>query len=61
LFRRPALFIFVSAGYNTGTGLMAYAPPSEDVSGLAELGTASLAEFPVGSIDTQDLLLRWLA
>ena len=48
---------------NTGVGLMAYAPSFEDVSGLAELGTAELSsdEFPVGWIDTQDLLLRWLA
>ena len=54
---------------NQGVGLMAYAPQFEDVSGLAELGTARLATdtndvdhgFPVGYLDTQDLLLRWLA
>ncbi|NIA06441.1 MAG: hypothetical protein GWP14_02195, partial [Actinobacteria bacterium] len=48
---------------NTGVGLMAYKPNPQRTGELNELGTATLTstEFPVGWIDTQDLLLRWLA
>ena len=47
----------------TGLGLMTYASPTEELQYLLELGTASLTqgEFPVGQIDTADLLLRWLS
>ena len=48
---------------NTGAGLMAYTPRSVMVGELSQLGTAPLTdnEFAVGWLDTQDLLLRWLA
>ena len=48
---------------NTGIGLMAYAPTTDDINSLGELGTDDLSsgEFPVGQIDTADLLLRWLS
>ncbi len=48
---------------NTGLALMAYASATQDMTYVAELGTASLpsGEFPVGEIDTADLLLRWLS
>lgn len=49
---------------NQGQGLMAYDVPMTDMlASLDELGTAPLAmfEFPIGDIDTADLLIRWLA
>ena len=48
---------------NTGVGLMAYAPITDDINQVMELGTDDLSsgEFPVGQIDTADLLLRWLS
>ena len=46
---------------NQGVGLMAYAPREETVTELSQLGTADLAEFPIGQIDTVDLFSRWFA
>jgi hypothetical protein len=47
---------------NLGVALMAYAPWTEYTTQLSELGTKILntTEFPVGDIDTVDLLMRWL-
>ncbi len=51
------------ADENLGAGLMAYAPTSVLLTQLLQLGTKELTqvEFPLGDIDTQDLLIRWLA
>ena len=48
---------------NTGPGLMAYPTTAEELAGLDELGTARLSteEFPIGHIDTAELLLLWLS
>lgn len=48
---------------NTGPGLMAYVPADVETQQLLELGTAPLTstEFPIGDIDTQDLLIRWFS
>ncbi len=55
--------ILTTGDGNDGVGLMAYAPAENDVSGLTRLGTDDLSreEFPVGQIDTVDLLLNWLS
>ncbi len=48
---------------NLGSGLMTYSSNEALVASLFELGTASTAwsEVPMGSNDTQDLLLRWFS
>jgi hypothetical protein len=48
---------------NTGYALMGYSTIQVYTGELLELGTAPLTpnEFPVGSSDTVDLLMRWLA
>ena len=47
---------------NSGYGLMAYMTTEHDLTYLAELGTDDLesSEFPIGQIDTTNLLLSWL-
>lgn len=47
---------------NRGAGLMAYPPIYYDFSFYSQLGTGAVApsEFPLGQIDTADLLLHWL-
>jgi len=56
-----------SADSNTGLGLMAYPPMDEGFVQLFELGTLDLSypappagEFPIGQIDTADLMVWWL-
>lgn len=48
---------------NQGPGLMGYSSTYDYLNSLLELGTDVLnpSEFPVGHIDTADLLLRWLS
>jgi len=47
---------------NLGVALMAYSDNAVYISSLRELGTANLepTEFPIGNIDTLDLVLNWL-
>ena len=47
---------------NTGVALMGYAPLDVAIAGLFELGTAYITagEFPIGAIDTADLVMNWL-
>jgi hypothetical protein len=48
---------------NLGYALMAYHYLEDDIAQLQELGTAPLDmfEFPVGNVDTADLLVKWLS
>jgi len=48
---------------NTGAALMAYPPLDDELADTDQLGTAPLAmdEFPIGHLDTAELLLRWLS
>lgn len=48
---------------NTGAAAMAYAPDMVTMTQLMQFGTANLsaAEFPIGSIDTADLLTWWFS
>jgi hypothetical protein len=48
---------------NQGNSLMAYAPISEDLAGLPQLGTAPIDsyEFWIGHVDHMDQALNWLA